>query len=82
MAPRDNLNLSYFQAADAAIGAAHRVPAPERYRRFGLLERDLMRRWAPVAPLFHPFNYALVSTRVGCFSSTAFAVDYGSFCLT
>ena len=82
LAPRDNLNLSYFQGADAAIEAANRLPAPERYRRLGLLELDVMRRYAPVAPLFHPFNYALVSPRVRCYSSVALAVDYGSFCLT
>jgi peptide/nickel transport system substrate-binding protein len=82
LAPRDNLNLSYFTAADEVIRSAHRSPAPERYRRLGLVELDVMRRFAPVAPLFHPFNYALVSSRVGCFSTAALAVDYGSFCLT
>lgn len=79
--PRDNLNLSYFKGATARIEAANRFGAPQRYGALGRLEVDIMRRHAPVASLFHPFSYSLVSERVGCFAHTPFGVDYGSFCL-
>jgi peptide/nickel transport system substrate-binding protein len=81
MKPRDNLNLSYFHGRTGEIEAANRLGAPERYRTLGALEVDIMRRDAPVAPLFHPFSYWLLSERVGCFAESPLGVDYGSFCL-
>jgi peptide/nickel transport system substrate-binding protein len=80
--PRDNLNLSYFHERTTEIEAANRLGAPQRYRTLGALDVDIMRRDAPVAPLFHPYSYWLVSERVACFAESPFGVDYGSFCLS
>jgi peptide/nickel transport system substrate-binding protein len=78
---RDNMNLSYFQGRSGEIQAAHRLHGPKRYRALGALEVDIMRRDAPVAPLFHPYSYWLVSERVHCFAERQLGVDYGSVCL-
>jgi ABC-type transport system substrate-binding protein len=81
---RDNFNLSYFDvpAVNRALERAASLGVPRRYETIGRLETEILRRYAPVAPLFHPYNYVLVSERVRCFSSgVALGADYGSFCL-
>jgi ABC-type transport system substrate-binding protein len=81
---RDNFNLSYFDvsAVNRTLDRADRLPLSRRYAAFARLEAEIVGRYAPVAPVFHPFNYVLVSERVGCFSSrAAVGADYGSFCL-
>jgi peptide/nickel transport system substrate-binding protein len=79
--PQDNVNLSYFQGASRAIRAAHRLEAPTRYEALGRLEAEIMREHAPVAALFHPYSYYLLSRRVGCLVLTAHGPEYGSLCL-
>lgn len=81
---RDNFNLSYFDVPEVnrKLQRADALGVPARYEAYGRLETEILRRYAPVAPLFHPYNYVLVSERVGCFSSSiALGADYGSFCL-
>jgi ABC-type transport system substrate-binding protein len=79
--PRDNLNLSYFQGASRQIQAAHRLGAPGRFRALGRLEVEILREHAPVAPLFHPYSYFLLSPRVGCLVLSMHGPELGSFCL-
>jgi len=80
--PRDNLNLSYYGGASKAIAAANALGPKRRHAALARLESEILRRDAPVAPLYHPFSYVLVSSRVGCFVTRRFGVDYGSFCLS
>ena len=80
--PRDNVNLSYYSGASKAIATANALGPKRRYAALARLESEILRRDAPVAPLYHPFSYVLVSSRVGCFVTRRFGVDYGSFCLS
>ncbi len=87
--PKDNFNLSYFdvEKANRAIESAARLPAPQRYRAFAKVETSILRTYAPVAPLFTPYDYLFLSARVGCYSAKQGAAlkggfpDWGSFCL-
>jgi peptide/nickel transport system substrate-binding protein len=87
--PKDNFNLSYFdvEKANRVIESAARLPAPQRYRAFAKVETSILRTYAPVAPLFTPYDYLFLSARVGCYSAKQGAAlkggfpDWGSFCL-
>ena len=42
----------------------------------------MLRRFAPVVPLYHPYTYMLLSDRVGCYAADRmFDPDWGSACL-
>jgi peptide/nickel transport system substrate-binding protein len=87
--PQDNFNLSYFNvaAANQAIEAAVPLPPPERYRAFSQVEATILRKYAPVVPLFNPYNYLFLSARIGCYAAKQRATlgaglpDWGSFCV-
>ena len=82
---RNNENLSYFEDArvDRLLAAAAEKAGRARSRTYAKLDRELMSRYAPVAPLFVSENTrVLVSSRVGCFASNEiYGVDYGALCL-
>jgi hypothetical protein len=64
------------------LAAADALPMPRRYAAFVALETDILRQYAPVAPLMNPLAYILVSRRVRCFAYDAFGgFDLGSACL-
>jgi peptide/nickel transport system substrate-binding protein len=82
---RNNENLSYFEDArvNRLLAAAAEKAGRARSRAYAKLDRELMSRYAPVAPLFVSENTrVLVSSRVGCFASNEiYGVDYGALCL-
>jgi len=80
----DNFNLSYFAVPDVdrRLAAADSEPAPPRYGAFAALEADVLRRYAPVAPIMNRLGYVLLSARVHCFAYDAFGgFDLGSACI-
>ena len=82
---RNNENLSYFEVArvDRLLAAAAEKAGRARSRAYASLDRELMSRYAPAAPLFVSDNTrVLVSSRVGCYTSNeVYGVDYGALCL-
>ena len=81
----DNFNLSYFDvpAVNQQLATTDALPAPQRYEAFASLETQILRRFAPVAPIMNPLAYILVSSRVRCFAYDAFGgFDLGSVCLS
>jgi peptide/nickel transport system substrate-binding protein len=87
--PQNNFDVAYFDAPaiNSALAAAQRLPIPQRYQAFGRVETTVLRDYAPVVPLFNPYNYLFLSSRVGCYSAAGGAAlgaglpDWGSFCL-
>jgi peptide/nickel transport system substrate-binding protein len=79
-----NINLSYFdepkwnrrmQQANGQFGA-------QRLRTYAILDRDLMRGPAPVAPYINTNARILVSARVGCYVfHQAYGSIWGPLCL-
>jgi peptide/nickel transport system substrate-binding protein len=71
--PEHNQNLAYFDdpVFNERMRRAALLEGDERYETFGLLERDLMSRAAPLAPYVNPTARVLVSDRVRNFAYTA-----------
>lgn len=79
-----NYNVSYFDVAsvDRRLARARALAPPARYDVMAELEIDVLRRYAPVAPLMNPLAYAVLSPRVGCFQSHPFYGPlFSAFCL-
>ncbi len=79
IAATGNTNISYFDepAVNRKIEAANTLPAPGRYVAFARLDAEIMRTYAPWAPLWSSAQYHLASGRVGCFRP----FDYAAWCL-
>jgi peptide/nickel transport system substrate-binding protein len=80
----DNFNLSYLAVPDVdrRLAAAAAEPAPARYAAFAAIEADVLRRYAPVAPIMNRLGYVLLSSRIRCFAYDAFGgFDLGSACI-
>ena len=74
----------------AAIKACDRVAAyyeATRLAGFSKAEATILRKYAPVVPLFNPYNYLFLSARIGCYAAKQWAAlgvglpDWGSFCV-
>jgi ABC-type transport system substrate-binding protein len=67
----NNINNSYFNHAgfNARMQAAGRISnLPKRYAAWALIDRDVMKQQAPIAPLFFRTVREFTSKRVGCWS--------------
>jgi len=67
----NNINNSYFNNAtfNARMQAAGRISnLPKRYAAWALIDRDVMKQQAPIAPLFFRTVREFTSKRVGCWS--------------
>jgi ABC-type transport system substrate-binding protein len=81
---RDNSDTAYFDNAsyDRKLAGASRLGGAARYRAFGALDVEIMRRAAPYAPYATPLQVVFVSKRVGCVvRHPYFLPDYAAFCL-
>jgi peptide/nickel transport system substrate-binding protein len=80
----DNFDVSYFNVASVnrRLEADNTLPAPQRYEAFATSETNILRRYAPVAPIMNQLGYVLISARVHCFTYNYFGgFDLGSACL-
>jgi ABC-type oligopeptide transport system substrate-binding subunit len=58
-----------------------RLVGRKRLAAYALLERDLMRRAAPIAPFIVANDVVFVSSRLGCFAyDSAFGPDFLAMC--
>jgi peptide/nickel transport system substrate-binding protein len=77
-------NYSRFDDAgvNARLDAAARLEGEARLRAFARIEADVLRRHAPVIPLYQPNEVIFVSERTGCvvYNPAAAALSYGSLC--
>jgi peptide/nickel transport system substrate-binding protein len=81
---RNNSDTAYFdnRSYNRKVAAASRLDGEARYRAFGRLDVEIMRRAAPYAPYANPLVVLFVSRRVGCVvPHPYFLWDYAAFCL-
>jgi len=81
----DNVNLSYFNEPvwNRRMNQAARTFGAQRLRTYAVLDRDLMRGPAPVAPYIRQNSRALVSDRVRDFVfHRVYGIDFGALSLT
>ncbi len=52
-----------------------RLTGPARWRSFAEIDARILRRWAPIVPLYDPLFVYFVGPRVGCLRPHAL-VDY------
>jgi ABC-type transport system substrate-binding protein len=80
---RRNFSRLDVRALNGRIDAASVLSGNRRYRTFSEIERDILRRYVPMAPLLHLTDRILVSRRVGCvvYNPALGGLDYGSICL-
>ena len=69
----NNVNASYFNNAtyNRRMDQAYALSGQARLNAYGLLDRDIMRDQAPVAPYISTNARILTSTKVGCFGYTS-----------
>jgi peptide/nickel transport system substrate-binding protein len=69
----NNVNASYFNNAtyNARMDKAYAMAGQARLTAYGLLDRDIMRDQAPVAPYISTNARILTSSKVGCFGYTS-----------
>ena len=69
----NNVNVSYFNNPkfNARMDKANSLAGQARLTAYGLLDRDLMRDQAPVAPYIATNARAFTSTAVGCYGYTS-----------
>ena len=68
-----NVNMSYFNDAgfNKKLDAANAKSGQARLTAYGLLDRDLVKNYAPVAPYISTNARILTSTKVGCYGYTS-----------
>jgi peptide/nickel transport system substrate-binding protein len=78
-----NTNLSYFNSVhyNALIDHAERLFGPARLEAYGKLAADIAADAAPMAAFFNRKNRFFVSSRVGCVTVGAHALDLAGLCL-
>ena len=79
-----NINLSYFNELkwNRRMQEANRQFGAQRLRTYAILDRDLMRGPAPVAPYINTNARTFVSARVGCFTQhLIYGADLAALCL-
>jgi ABC-type transport system substrate-binding protein len=71
--PDNNVNVSYFNNAEfnARMDKANSLSGAARLTAYGLLDRDLMRDQAPVAPYISTNARWFTSNKVGCYGYTS-----------
>jgi peptide/nickel transport system substrate-binding protein len=69
----NNVNASYFNNAtyNRRMDQAYALSGQARLTAYGLLDRDIMRDQAPVAPYISTNARILTSTKVGCYAYTS-----------
>ena len=69
----NNVNVSYFNDPkyNAQMDKAYALAGQARLTAYGLLDRDIMRDAAPVAPYISTNARILTSTKVGCYGYTS-----------
>jgi peptide/nickel transport system substrate-binding protein len=69
----NNVNASYFNNAtyNSRMDKAYGLAGQARLTAYGLLDRDIMRDQAPVAPYISTNARILTSTKVGCYGYTS-----------
>lgn len=69
----NNVNVSYFNDAafNKRMDQANALSGQARLQAYGLLDRDLMKNAAPVAPYISTNARILTSTKVGCYGYTS-----------
>ena len=69
----NNVNASYFNNAtyNRRMDQAYALAGQARLTAYGLLDRDIMRDQAPVAPYISTNARILTSTKVGCYGYTS-----------
>jgi peptide/nickel transport system substrate-binding protein len=69
----NNVNASYFNNAtyNRRMDQAYALSGQARLTAYGLLDRDIMRDQAPVAPYISTNARILTSSKVGCFGYTS-----------
>ena len=69
----NNVNASYFNNAtyNRRMDQAYALSGQARLNAYGLLDRDIMRDQAPVAPYISTNARILTSTKVGCYGYTS-----------
>jgi len=76
-------NVSHFSSArlDKRIDAAARLSGKPRARAFAQLEADVLRKDAPILPLYYVNDILFSSSHVACLTySAAFTIDYAALC--
>jgi peptide/nickel transport system substrate-binding protein len=79
-----NINLSYFNEPkwNRRMQQANRQFGAQRLRTYAILDRDLMRGPAPVAPYINTNARTFVSARIGCFTyHQVYGADLAALCL-
>jgi peptide/nickel transport system substrate-binding protein len=84
--PKLSFGFNYGRFNVAGYNRRMNVAAQEsgqtRYRSFAALEREILQKQAPLAPLYYLRTYIFVSKRVGCVTfNTAFGMDYAAMCV-
>lgn len=69
----NNVNASYFNNAtyNRRMDAAYKLAGQARLTAYGLLDRDIMKDQAPVAPYISTNARILTSNKVGCYGYTS-----------
>jgi len=69
----NNVNVSYFNDAayNRRMDQAYGLAGQARLTAYGLLDRDIMKDAAPVAPYISTNQRILTSTKVGCYGYTS-----------
>jgi len=69
----NNVNASYFNNAtyNSRMDKAYALAGQARLTAYGLLDRDIMKDQAPVAPYISTNARILTSTKVGCYGYTS-----------
>jgi peptide/nickel transport system substrate-binding protein len=78
------VDFSYFDnpAFDRQLEAAAKLSGPNRYRRYGKLELELMRKFVPAAPFASGASNDFFSARIGCqLYQPLWGMDLGALCL-
>jgi ABC-type oligopeptide transport system substrate-binding subunit len=71
----NNVNASYFNNAafNKRMDQAYKLAGDARTNAYAILDRDIMKNAAPVAPYISTASRWLTSTKVGCFQYTGSA---------
>jgi len=71
----NNVNASYFNNAafNKRMDSAYKLAGDARANAYAILDRDIMKNAAPVAPYISTASRWLTSTKVGCFAYTGAA---------
>jgi peptide/nickel transport system substrate-binding protein len=81
---RNNVNFSYFNNANInqKLEEASRLTGAERYTRYGELDAEISRDWAPLASYQYDNNRDFFSARIGCqIYQPVYGMDINALCV-